>query len=81
MNEQLRALRATPNITRPTTGDHPTGEDEPLDDRPRSVYELITRRMLDELRADLDEIKGRVNTLLWLTIGAVLIDVIMRIVK
>ncbi|MGA7733615.1 MAG: hypothetical protein WCD37_20325 [Chloroflexia bacterium] len=81
MNEQLRALRATPNANHPTTANHPITEDDPLDDRPRSVYELITRRMLDELRADLEEIKGRVNTLLWLTIGAVLIDVIMRIVK
>ena len=63
------------------TTNHPAIGEDPLDDRPRSVYEMITRRMLEELRADLDEIKGRVNTLLWLTVGAVLADIILRIIN
>lgn len=58
-----------------------SGVEAPLDERPRSVYEMLTRRMLEELRADMDEIKGRVNALLWLTVGAVLVDLVMRLVK
>lgn len=52
-----------------------------IDDRPHSVYELLTRQMLNDLRSDLDEIRSRVNALLWLTVGAVLLDFIMRLVK
>ena len=54
---------------------------EPVDDRPRSVYELMTRRMLDEMREDVNDIKGRVNALLWMVAGAVLLEFIMRLVK
>lgn len=54
---------------------------EPVDDRPRSVYELMTRRMLDEMREDVNDIKGRVNALLWMVAGAVLLEFIVRLVK
>jgi hypothetical protein len=52
-----------------------------LDEKPRSVYELMTRTMLEELREDMSEVKGRVNTLLWLVIGALLVELLMRVVK
>ena len=66
------------NLTGP--GLHPNGG-EPVDDRPRSVYELMTRRMLDEMREDVNDIKGRVNALLWMVAGAVLLEFIVRLVK
>ncbi len=53
----------------------------PVDDRPRSVYELMTRRMLDEMREDVNDIKGRVNALLWMVAGAVVLEFIVRLVK
>lgn len=59
---------------------HPDGG-EPVDDRPRSVYELMTRRMLDEMREDVNDIKGRVNALLWMVAGSVLLEFIVRLVK
>ena len=37
--------------------------------------------MVEDLSADLNEIKSRVNTLLWVTLGAVILDFIMRLVK
>jgi hypothetical protein len=86
MKEQLTMIDTgagiLPHERKRANTDHnlPPG-DEALDDRPRSVYEMITRRMLEEVRSDLEEIKGRVNTLLWLTVGAVLVDVVMRLVK
>ena len=54
---------------------------EPVDDRPRSVYEIVTRRMLEELKEDVGEVKGRVNTLLWLVAGAVVLEMVVRLVK
>jgi hypothetical protein len=56
-------------------------EDEPIDDKPRSVYEIITRQMLDDVRQDITEIKGRVNTVLWLMVGAILIELLVKLVK
>jgi hypothetical protein len=72
-NEGACAERAAPSM-------HPDGG-EPVDDRPRSVYELMTRRMLDEMREDVNDIKGRVNALLWMVAGAVLLEFIVRLVK
>jgi hypothetical protein len=51
----------------------------PVDERPRSVYEILTRQMLEDLRHDLAEVKGRVNTLLWLVTGAVVLDWLARL--
>jgi hypothetical protein len=53
--------------------------DRPIDDRPHSVYEIVTRQMLEELKEDVSEIKGRINTLLWLVAGAVLVELVMRL--
>jgi hypothetical protein len=52
-----------------------------VDDRPRSVYEVVTRRMLEDLKEDVSEVKGRVNTLLWLVAGAVVLEMVVRLVK
>jgi hypothetical protein len=40
----------------------------------------VTRQMLEDMRGDLAEVKGRVNTLLWLVAGAVLLDWLTRLV-
>ena len=52
---------------------------ESLDLTPKSAHEAITRQMVTDLAADLAEIKGRVNAVLWLVAGAVLTDVAMRV--
>lgn len=66
-----------------TTGAQQAGSEEtrPVDDKPRSAYEMVTRQMLEDLKADVAEIKGRINTLLWLLAGAMLLDLLMRAVK
>jgi len=56
-------------------------QDEPVDEKPRSVYEVVTRQMLLELKEDLAEVKGRVNTLLWLVLGATVVEFVMRLVR
>jgi hypothetical protein len=37
--------------------------------------------MLDEMREDVNDIKGRVNALLWMVAGSVLLEFIVRLVK
>jgi len=46
---------------------------------PASAYEAITRQIVDGLREDVAEIKGRLNGLLWLMAGAIAIDIVMRL--
>jgi hypothetical protein len=75
-----RTLGPVPAI--PHTGAPGSAEtNNSLDDRPRSLYEAVTRQMLEDLKADVAEVKGRVNTLLWLVAGAVFADIVMRLVK
>src|SRR5947209_15395802 len=52
-----------------------------IDEKPRSVYEVVTRQMLEDLKSDLAEVKGRVNTLLWLVAGAVAAEFVLRLIK
>ena len=52
-----------------------------IDERPRSVYELVTRQMLEELKREVGEVKGRVNTLLWMVAGAIVMDVVVRLIR
>ncbi|MGN6362661.1 MAG: hypothetical protein ACTHNK_19970 [Thermomicrobiales bacterium] len=54
---------------------------EPLDLDPRSAYELLTRQMVSTRADELREIRQRVNGLIFLTIGAVLADIVMRITR
>ena len=46
---------------------------------PASAYEAVTRQMVEALAADLAEIKGRLNGLLCMVAGAILLDVLLRI--
>ena len=52
-----------------------------LDERPKSVYEVLTRQMLEELKREVGEVKGRVNTLLWMVAGAIVMDVVVRLIR
>lgn len=52
-----------------------------VDEKPRSVYEVVTRQMLMELKEDVAEVKGRVNTLLWVVLGATVVEFVMRLVR
>jgi hypothetical protein len=47
--------------------------------RPGSAYEAVTRQMVEGLAEDLKEIRGRLNGLLWMVAGAIVLDVVMRV--
>ncbi len=51
-----------------------------IDLGPASVYEAITRQMVESLRDELREIKSRLNTLLFMVIGAIMIEFAMRMI-
>ena len=63
IRERVRRLRAGPAVEL----------------RPSSAYEAVTRQMVEALTDDLKEIRGRLNGLLWMVAGAILLDVVMRL--
>jgi len=58
-------------------GDPPPTPD-PIDLRPASAYEAITRQMVESLTEELREIKARLNSLIFMMIGAILPDILGR---
>ena len=46
---------------------------------PASTYEALTRQMVERMADDLNEIKGRLNGLLFLVAGAVILDMLARL--
>jgi hypothetical protein len=56
-------------------------KDETLNDKPHSIYEVVTRQMLEHAQVDVKEVKDRVNALIWLLIGVTLLDLIMGLFK
>jgi hypothetical protein len=49
-----------------------------VDLRPANAYEAVTRQMVEDIAAELREIKGRLNNLLFMIAAAVLLDIIAR---
>ena len=52
-----------------------------LDLDPRSAYEVLTRQMVSDMADELRELRLRVNGLIFVTIGAVVTDAILRLLK
>ncbi|MEZ4500237.1 MAG: hypothetical protein R2839_09200 [Thermomicrobiales bacterium] len=45
---------------------------------PGSVYEVVTRSMVNSLSEDVREIRDRINGLFWLLAGTVAIELVMK---
>jgi uncharacterized protein YjeT (DUF2065 family) len=65
----------------PPGADGNTGEGRRtgVDLGPASAYEALTRQMVEQVVDELDEIKGRLNGLLFLVTGAVIVDALTRL--
>lgn len=50
----------------------------PIDLEPRSTYEVLTREKVEQLAAGLDEVRHRTNTIFYLVITSVLLDVLLQ---
>lgn len=55
------------------------GEGGVLAAGPATAYEAVTRQMVVGLEADLKEIKGRLDGLLLLVAGAIVVDLVLRL--
>lgn len=50
-----------------------------VDLSPTSAYEVVTRQMVEALRDDLTEIKGRLNGLIVMVAGAMVVNILLRL--
>ena len=77
----MASQRRTGTALRPPAGTHPGGDGHraPVDLAPGSAYEALTRQMVEALTGELDEIKGRLNGLLFMVAGAIVVDVALRL--
>lgn len=57
------------------TREEPAG----IDLNPGSAYEAVTRTMVDELAEDVKEIRGRIDAIFWLIAGAIVVELVMRV--
>lgn len=47
--------------------------------KPASAYEAVTRQMVESLAEEIREMKGRLDGMLWMVAGSVLLDVVLRL--
>lgn len=71
LRERLRAGRERDPGPRP----------EAVNLDPATMYEVLTRQMVSDLTEELREIRLRVNGLLFLTTGAVIADIVLRLAR
>jgi hypothetical protein len=50
-----------------------------LDSEPGTVYEVITRQMVEDLGRELRDLRKRIDTLLFVVISAIIVDIAMRL--
>ncbi len=74
LREQHVTFRASPG------GDTPPDHD-PIDLRPATAFEAITRQMVESLSEELREIKSRLNSLIFMMIGAILLEIVSRMIS
>lgn len=48
---------------------------------PYSAYELLTRQMVSDMQEELRELRLRVNGLIFVTVGVVVADAVLRLLK
>ncbi len=71
LRDEVRRLRDRAPAASPATG---------IDLGPASAHEAVTRQMVEGVREDLREVRGRVNALLILVAGSALLDLVLGLV-
>ncbi|CAN5606596.1 hypothetical protein BH09CHL1_BH09CHL1_02250 [soil metagenome] len=56
------------------------GKPAGIDMEPASAYEAITRQMVEGFRDELREIRGRINGLIFLLVGMMIGEVLLRLI-
>jgi hypothetical protein len=76
MTRDRRAERLSAAINRlRSSGTHAAA----VDLAPATAYEALTRQLVDQLGEELDKLRGRVDGLLWAVVGAIVLDVVLRV--
>jgi len=65
-------------FSRPPHRHDGAGDPDPLDLRPATAFEAITRQMVESLTEELREIKSRLNGLIFMMVGAILLEIVSR---
>lgn len=79
-----RRLAAAPHSHDPSDPGASAAPHEPprplgaIDLSPVSAYEIVTRQMIEAAQRDVAEIKGRINNLMVMVCGAVLVNIVLR---
>lgn len=69
---------ARPN-DRPGRAFHGHEPDDPLKLDPATTYEVLTRRMVEDLSAEVSAIRGRIDTMFWIVIVSSIMDALLRL--
>ena len=51
---------------------------DPVNLDPATAYEVLTRRMVEDLAADVASMRGRIDTMFWVVIVSVVTDALLR---
>ncbi|GEM_PF-1823535 len=54
-------------------------QDRPIDINPDSPFDILLEERQKEMRKELDDIKGRVNNLVFMLLGAILLNLLIRL--
>ncbi len=71
--------------SRPTLASEPFPPDPPhpphppLDLSPVSAYEIVTRQLVEATQRDVTEIKARINNLMVMVAGALVVNILLRL--
>jgi len=56
-----------------------TAERTALEQEPATVYEIVTRQMVEELARDVRDLRRRIDTLLFMVAAAIVVDLALRL--
>jgi hypothetical protein len=77
MNRSItKTARSTDRLSRPTHEREPPPD--PLNLDPATTYEVLTRRMVEDLATEVSAIRNRIDTMFWVVIVSVVTDALLR---
>jgi len=71
-----RTMTPAVRSPRPATDREPSTETLNLD--PATTYEVLTRRMVEDLATEVAAIRNRIDTMFWVVIVSVVTDALLR---
>ena len=79
MNRSSHKLKET--IQRLASGSRTAGQPTKVDMAPGCAFGAVIEQRLKDMEHNLADLKARLNSLIFLVVGAVLVEVIMRLVR